>query len=182
MSAVAVGDRVQQYRPAAFGKDLLFSKDGIGHSQRIEAVHSFGVHLFRVDAGTEACKDAEAHRLALRLAAHTVEVVHKVEYHRHAPAIRRLPEGFVLVHCCQANPFPDRPARGGTIADVGNDNAGLLVNFFIERSPDGNITGAADDRIVWIDAERREKGVHGAAHTLIEAGFAPKDFGQGAVD
>ena len=41
---------------------------------------------------------------------------------------------------------------------------------------------AADDRVVRIDAERREEGVHRAAQAAVEAGVAGEDLGQRAVD
>ena len=45
VAADAVGDRVQQHRPAAFIERLLFAPEGVDHGQRVVAVDALGVHL-----------------------------------------------------------------------------------------------------------------------------------------
>ena len=58
----------------------------------------------------------------------------------------------------------------------------LLVDVLEERRADGDVGRAADDRVVRIDAERREEGVHRAAEAAVDAGVAGEDLGQRAVD
>ena len=78
--------------------------------------------------------------------------------------------------------FPRRAAAGRGVADVADDDAGLLVDVLEQGRADGDVARTADDGVVGIDAERREEGVHRAAHAPVEAGVAGEDLRQRAVD
>ena len=179
----AVGDGVQQHRPAARLQHLTFAFHGIGNGQRVVAVDAFGMHRFRVDRQTDTRHAvlAKPHGLTKRLPAHAVEVVHEIEQDRRRAADILRPERTVLVHRREHHRFPHRPAAHGGVADVGDDDAGPAVDALEQRRAGRDIGRAADDRVVRHDSEGREESVHRAAHALVEAGSAGEDLGQRAV-
>ena len=92
----------------------------------------------------------------------------------------RLPE---LAHRREAERFPDGSATEGCVADIGDgDSFCLALNFFVERRAGRNVRASADKRVVRVNAEGNEEGVHAAAHALVEACLAAEDFREQAVE
>ena len=114
--------------------------------------------------------------------AHAVPVVHAVEDDRQSAAQRLIPEGAVLVHTGEADAFPHRAAGKRRIADVADYNAGFTVDSLEERGARRNGTGTANNRVIRIDAEGREEGVHRAAHAPVQSGVPREHFRVGPVD
>jgi len=56
------------------------------------------MHGLRVNAQPNAGENVKAHRLTLRLTAHSIKVVHEVEQHGRRAADLRIPQRAVLVH------------------------------------------------------------------------------------
>ncbi len=182
MAAVAIGKHIEKDRPLFVVDHLTFTTIGIDHCQGIVAVHSFGMHLFGVDTGSDTGCNVVTHGFALGLSAHTVLVVHDVEDKRQAAFHIVVPKSFKLIHGRKNQTFPNGTAGHGGVAQVGDHQAGFTVDFFIEGCSHGNIAATAYDGVVGINAEGGEKGVHTAAQAPIETGYAGKDFGQSAVD
>ena len=65
---------------------------------------------------------------------------------------------------------------------LAHHDAALAVHPLEERRARRNRTRAAHDGVVGIDAERREEGVHRAAHAAVEAGLAREDLAERAED
>ncbi len=181
MAGETVGNGIQQDRPSPFLQDLALALDGVGHGQWVIAVDPLRVHGLRVDAQAHPGQDFKAHGFTLGLATHAVEVVDKVEEHGRCPPDLRTPQGAILVHGRQHHGFPDRSTAHGGIADVGDHNAGAPIDALKEGGTRGNVGRTAHDGVVGHHAEGREKGVHGAAHPLIEALFPAENLGHGAV-
>ncbi len=181
MAGEAVGERIEEDRSAAFAEDLLLAADGVDDREGVVAVDALGVHLLGVDARTDAREDVVAHRLAGGLAAHAVLIVEDVEDDRESALVRAFPEHLVLVHRGEAERFPHRSAAHRSVADVGDDDAGLRVDFLEESGAGRDVRGSADDCVVRVDAERGEEGVHRAAESLVEAGLPGEDLGEGSV-
>ncbi len=93
-----------------------------------------------------------------------------------------VPEQLELVHGGEADAFPHRAATGGGVANVADDDAGLLVDVFIEGRAHRDVTRAPNNGVVRHDAEGREEGVHGATHTAVEAVVFGEDLRQRAID
>ncbi len=182
MAAEAIGHRVEQHRPVAPLDDLALAANRVDHRQRIVAVDALGVQLVGCEAGTHAGQDLEAHRFADGLAAHAVEVVHEVHDQRQPAAMRLVPQLLELVHRGEAEGLPCRAAARRRVADVGDHDARLLVDVLEQRRPHGDVGRPADDRVVRIDAERREKRVHRAAEAAVDARVAGEDLRQRSVD
>ncbi len=96
--------------------------------------------------------------------------------------MRLVPEELELVHGGEAEALPNRSAAGRGVADVGDDDALLLVDVLEQGGADRDVPGSADDRVVGIDAQGREEGVHRAAHALVQSRLAAEDFREGPVD
>ena len=182
VAADAVGDGIEQHRAAAFEEQLLLAAERVDDGQRIVAVDAFGMHLLGIDARADARDELARPWSRPRLPAHAVEIVHAVEDDRQAAAQRFVPQLAVLVHRGEGDAFPHRTAAERGVADVGDHDAGLAVHPLEQRRAGRDRARAAHDRVVGIDAERREEGVHGAAESAIEAGFAREDLAVRAVD
>src|SRR4051812_15814013 len=98
MSAEAVRDRVEQYRPVFLLDDELLATNPIDDRERVEPVDALGMHLIRREAGAEARENFKAHRLAYGLATHAVEVVDEVDDQREPAAMRLGPQLLELIH------------------------------------------------------------------------------------
>ena len=181
VTGVAVGQRIEQDRALLAAQDVELAPHGFDHRQRVVAVDAFGVHLFGINAGTDAREEVVAHRFAARLAAHRVLVVHHIQQERHAALHVAFPEVLVLVHGGHHQAFPDRAAGHRAVADVADDDAVLAVDLLVQRRTDRDVGRAADDGVVGVNTERQEEGVHRAAKSLVEAGFLGEDFSQRAV-
>ncbi len=161
MTGESVGDGVQQYRPFALRQDLFFAGNRIDDSEWIITVYALGMHLLRVQARPKAREDAKAAGLPDRLTAHPVEVVHEVDNQGETAAMRFVEQGFELLHGREAERFPGGTAGGRGIADIGDHDSGLAVDALEQGCADADVRGAADYRVVGIDAKRSEEGVHG---------------------
>lgn len=182
VAAITVGQHVDQHGAVLFLlEDRFLAAVAVDYGQRIVAVDALGVHLGRVDAGTDTGREVEAHRLAASLSAHAVLVVHDVDDHRQAAFHLVRPQLLELVHRGEGHAFPHRTAGHRRVAQVGYDDARLAVHFLIEGCAHGDAAAAAHDRVVRIDAERREERVHTAAQTLVESGRAGEYLGQRPV-
>ncbi len=182
MAADAIRDGVEQHRPTAFGQHLLLAAEGIDDRQRVVSVHALGVHLVGIDSGSHARDVSHPHGLADGLPAHAVKIIHAVENDGQAAAQRLVPELAVLVHGGKRDAFPHGAAAERGIADVGDHDSRLAIDALEQCRSGGDGTGTAHDRVVGVDAERREERMHGAAQTAVESGFAREDFAVGAVD
>src|SRR6266545_6774339 len=124
-----------------------------------------------------------AHRLALRLSAHGVEVVEEEEEHGQPPAKALLPEEPELLHAGEVDRLPDHAAPGRAVADVRDgDSAAVVEQSLVQRGAGRDRCRPADDRIVRVDAELREEGMHAAAEPEVEARAAPEDLRQQPVE
>lgn len=111
MAAITVGQHVDQHGAVLFLlEDRFLAAVAVDYGQRIVAVDALGVHLGRVDAGTDTGREVEAHCLAASLSAHAVLVIHDVDDHRQAAFHVAFPELFELVHGGEGHAFPDRTA------------------------------------------------------------------------
>ena len=137
---------------------------------------------FGVETCAEACGEGVSHGLALGLAAHCILVVHHVDEHRQAALHVALPEGVELVHRCEGHAFEHGAAGHCAVAEVGDHDALLAVDFLVESGTHRDGTAAAHDGVVGIDSEGSEEGVHASAQTLVEAGGAGENLGDCAVD
>ena len=176
MTTETIRNRIQQNRPLTALQDLLFSRVCINDGQWIVAVDAFGVQLFGIHPRADTRQHAKPHCLALGLPSHAIEVVDEVVDEWEAAAMRFVPQPLVLVHRCQADALPHGTTRTGGVADVGNDNARFLVDLLEQRRADRNIARSAYDGVVRVDAERREKCMHGAAHAFVEPGLAAENL------
>lgn len=71
VAAITVGQHVDQHGAVLFLlEDRFLAAVAVDYGQRIVAVDALGVHLGRVDAGTDTGREVEAHRLAASLSAH----------------------------------------------------------------------------------------------------------------
>ncbi len=134
------------------------------------------MHGLRVDTQANASQDLKAHGFTHRLAAHTVEVVHKIEKHRQAAAQLRLPKDAVLVHGGKHHRLPNRPAAHGAIPDVGDDDPGLAVHALKQRRPGGDVCRAAHDGVVGHDSKWGEKSMHRTPHPFVEPRLTTKNL------
>jgi hypothetical protein len=158
--ADAIGDGIQQSRPAALAEDPHLSPEGVDHRERVVSVDALGVHLLEVDAGADASDELAPHGFAVGLAAHPVVVVHAVEDQGKTTAEGRVPERPVLVHAGEADALPHRTATEGRVTDVGDDDPPGAVAAFEEGRAGCDGARTADDGVVRIDAQRGEEGVH----------------------
>ena len=182
VAADPVGDGIQERRPFALQEYALLAPESVDDGQRIVPVDPLGVHLLGIHPRPDARDEPAAHGLAARLPAHPVMVVHAVEQDWQAPAQRLIPEHAVLVHAGKRDAFPDRTAAEGGVADVGHHDARLAIHSLEECCAGSDGTGPADDGVVGVDAEGREKRVHGAAQSAVQPGLAGEDLAVGAVD
>ena len=176
-----VGDDIEQDGAFVVLDQLHLTLVGVDDSQRVPAVHTLCVHLIRRNACTESCGHVVGHGLAHGLAAHAVEVVEHVEDDRQATLASFLPQGLELIHGGEVQSLVDRAAAEGRIADVADDDALLVIVLLIQGSTGRDGSGAADDGVVGIDAERQEEGVHRAAHAVMEAVLTGEDLRDGAI-
>ena len=129
MSGNTVGEGVEQHRPFLLLQHIDLALEGVDDSQRVVAVDAFAMHLVAIGAGADACHDFLAHGFAKSLTAHAVEVVHDVDDQRQPAFELAFPQLLVLPHRGHADRFPDRPATHRCIADITDDDAGLLIDF-----------------------------------------------------
>src|SRR5690606_37053892 len=176
VTALAIGDDVEEDRSVAALDDVPLAPHRIDHGERVVAVDHLGVEVVHVEPGGDAGEALEAHRLALRLASHAVEIVHEEEDDRKAAAIVGLPQVPELAHGREVEGLPHRAAPGRGIADVRDRDARLALHSLVERRADRDVRAAADERVVEIDSERREERVHRAAEPASEARLAPEDL------
>jgi len=139
------------------------------------------MHLVRIDTRPDARSHAVTHRLAGSLSAHAVLVVHHIEDHRQSALHAILPKLGELVHGCEGDPFPNRTTGHGGIPNVGHYDTLFAVYFFVECGTNRDVAATSHDRVVGIDAERGKEGMHASAQSLVETGFAGKNFGQCAI-
>ena len=178
--AEAIRHEVEQH--GAFRlRDGNLSAVCVDDRERVEAVHALRMHGGGHYARRDARDHVIAHRFAARLTTHAIKVVVDVEDDRHAATVFA-PKGANLIHRGDHQALPDRAAGDGTIANVANDHAGLLVAEFVERGTRCDAAAAADDCVVREDAKRREERVHGAAESLIKAVFTREGFAHHAVE
>ena len=182
MTGQAVGDGVQQDGALAGPEQLQLALHGVDDGQGVVAVHPFGVELGGGHAGAHAGQHVIGHGLAPGLAAHAVGVVEDVVQDGHTLVPALLPQGAELVHTGEVHGLPHGAPAQGAVADVAHHNAGLLVALLEQGRAGGDGGGAAHNGVVGVDAEGQEEGVHGAAHTVVEAVFTGEDLGQSAVD
>ena len=123
MARIAIAFDVKKCRPLARPQDLGLARDGIRHRQRIRTVHRLGMELGRRHAGAYAREPVPCHGLATRLPAHGVKIVGEAEQHRRVSVERRLPQVPELAHAGKIHRFPDQPASGATVAEVGHTDA-----------------------------------------------------------
>ena len=168
---------VDQDRAFARGDLLLRAGDRVCDRERVRAVDRLCVHVLRIDAGADAGELLVAHRLADRLPAHAVEVVHEEEDHRQSAAVLLVEQRPELRHRGEVHRLPDRSAAARRVPDVGHDDAGLRLYALVERRTGGDRCRSADDRVVRIDPERREERVHAPAHAAVEARRTTEDLG-----
>ena len=112
MTAVAIRYHIQHRRTAALEQQRFFAARGIGDRKRIVAIDSLAVHRIGINAQTNPRQHAKAERLALRLPAHAVKVVHEIEKYRWRAAQVRVPERAVLIHRREIHRLPHGPAGG----------------------------------------------------------------------
>ncbi len=91
MSADPVGQGVQQNGAFTVGQDLLLPLECINDGEGIIPVNPFGVHHFRIHAGTNPGQDPVSHGFTTGLPSHPVLVVHEIEDDRQAPLIVLFP-------------------------------------------------------------------------------------------
>ncbi len=182
MPAVAVGERVQQHWAASCQQGDAGALESVDHRERVVAVDLLRVHLLGVHSGAEAGNGLHACGLALRLAAHAVEVVHAVEHDRQPATDGRVPQLAVLVHGRESDTLPHRATAEGTVADVGHHDAGPAIDALEQGRSRRDRARASDDGVVGVDPESGEESVHGAAETAIESGLAREHLAVGAVD
>ncbi len=87
-----------------------------------------------------------------------------------------------LIHRREGQPLPHGAASERGIADVAHDDAAFAVHSLEEGRPWRNRTRAAHDGVVGIAPERREEGVHRAAHAAVEAGLLGEQLAERAED
>ena len=109
-------------------------------------------------------------------------VVEAVHQQRQTAAELLVPQRPILRHRREHQAFPDRAAAKRRVADVADNDAALAIHPLEQRRTRGNRTGAADNGVVGINTERREKSVHGTAPALVEAGHTSKNLSVGAVN
>ena len=182
MADETIGHDVKQDGAFVILDQLHLALVRVDDSQRVPAVDTLGVHLARGDACAETGGHIVGHGFAHGLAAHAVEVIKDVEDDGQTALAAFLPEGLELVHGGEVHGLVNRAAAEGRIADVADDDALLVVVLLVQRSARCDRSGAADDGVVRVDAERQEERVHGAAHAVMEAVFTGKDLGNGAVE
>ncbi len=139
------------------------------------------MHGVLVDGSTYACGHLVAHGLADGLAAHGIQVVEAVEHERGIAGIL-LPQGLVLVHGGEHQPFINRAAGKRAVADVGDDDALLAVDFLIQGCSNGDGAGTSDDCVVGHAAEGLEERVHRTAQACIEPRLLGIDFRQCTIE
>ena len=177
-----IGHDVEQDGAFVILDQLHLALVRVDDSQRVPAVDTLGVHLARGDACAETGGHIVGHGFAHGLAAHAVEVIKDVEDDGQTALAAFFPEGLELVHGGEVHGLVNRAAAEGRIADVADDDALLVVVLLVQRSARCDRSGAADDGVVRVDAERQEERVHGAAHAVMEAVFTGKDLGDGAIE
>ena len=182
VTAVAVGNHVQQARAFFFLQQGFLAAESVDDGQRIVAIHALSMPGFRIETGAQAGREGVAHGLAAGLATHRILVVHYVDEHRQAAFHVSLPEGLELVHGSEGHAFQDRTAGHGAVTQVGDDDALLPVDLLIQGRTYGDGAAAAHDGVVRIDAKRGEEGMHRSAQTLVETGRAGENLGDGTVD
>ena len=182
MADETIGHDVEQDGAFVILDQLHLALVRVDDSQRVPAVDTLGVHLARGDACAETGGHIVGHGFAHGLAAHAVEVIKDVEDDGQTALAAFFPEGLELVHGGEVHGLVDWAAAEGRIADVADDDALLIVVLLIQRSARCDRSGAADDGVVGVDAERQEERVHGAAHAVMEAVFTGKDLGDGAIE
>ena len=181
VAGLAVTQNIQKHRPLFCLDELQFAFVGVRQGQWIVSVHHLGVHVFRVYRRPDAGQAFKAHGLANGLAAHAVEIVHEIEQHRQAAPDEFRPERFKLGHGGKSERFPDRAAADGRVADIGNGDAGLFGDFFVQCRTHRYVRAAAHDGVGRVDAERRKESVHGTAHAFAETGDAAENFREQTV-
>ena len=92
------------------------------------------------------------------------------------------PEIAVLVHRGERNPFPHGSAAESGVADIRHHDPRLAVHALEQGCSRSDRPRPADNRVVRIDPERREEGVHGAAQPTVETGLARENLAIGAVN
>ena len=182
MSAEAVGGDLKQNRTFLFLQEFAFAFVGIDHGKRIVTIHPFGMHLLRIDAGTDAGCHAVSHGLTAGLASHAVLVVHDVDDDRQSAFHIPFPQLFKLVHGGKGNAFPYGTAGHAGITDIGHHDAGFAVYLFIQGGTYRYVTAAANNGIVGIHSEGSEKGMHASAQSPVKSGLAGKNLSQGTID
>ena len=182
MADETIGHDVEQDGAFVILDQLHLALVRVDDSQRVPAVDTLGVHLARGDACAETGGHIVGHGFAHGLAAHAVEVIKDVEDDGQTALAAFFPEGLELVHGGEVHGLVNRAAAEGRIADVADDDALLVVVLLVQRSARCDRSGAADDGVVRVDAERQEERVHGAAHAVMEAVFTGKDLGDGAIE
>ena len=136
MSAVAVGNHVEKCGSELLLQKGLLAAESVDDGERVVSVHSLGVHCIGLEACAESGGEGVSHSLSLGLSAHCVLVVHHVEQHGKSALHIALPEGVELVHGCEGHTLEDRSAGHGSVAQVGNYDTLLAVDFLIECGSD----------------------------------------------
>ena len=182
VSGITIGEHIQQHRSLTVLDKLLLALVGFNYCKRIVAVYALCMHLAGGNARAHSCKNIVSHGFAVGLSAHAVLVVENIEDDGQSAFVSLVPQLGVLIHRGEVHSLPNRAAAKGSIADICNDKAFLAVYSFVKSGTGGNTCAAAHYGVVGINAEGQEEGVHGAAQTLGEAGFAGKQLGYNAVE
>ena len=183
VTGVSVSNGVEKYGTLVLFDKSDLSSHCVDNGKRIVTVDTLCVHLVGIDPRAGSYEQtAPRHRFAAGLTAHAVEVVEEVEDNGKSALICFVPKFGELVHGGEHHCFPNRTASHGAVADVGDADTVLLIDFLEERRACRDGCGAAYDGVVRVNAEREEESVHRTAETLVEAGLSCKDFSKSAVN
>ena len=176
MAHEAVRNHVQKRGALPCFQHFALALVRVNHSQRVVPIHPLGVHRVRVDARADARKNAVCHGFPGSLAAHAVAVVEHVEDQLQAALVGFVPKLGELIHGRVIKRFPHGAAAQGTVADVADYDAVFPHDLLVKRSAHCDARAAADDRVVGIDAKRREEHVHGVAQPLGKPVFTAEQL------
>ena len=182
VTTLSVRVHVEKHGALARLEHCDLSSHGVDYGERVVAVNGLCVEVVTVEAGGDGRKALKAHRLAVGLPTHTVEVVHEEENDFHATAVLLFPEVPELAHGRKVEGLPDRTTAGRSVADVGNGEARLLLHFFVESGADRNVSATPDDRVVGKDTEGSEECVHGSSHAAIKPCATPEDLCEKSIE
>ena len=176
----SVCDDLQHCGAFAAEKEILLSRCCVDDCERVITVDGFRVHLIGIYARADSRRLTPSHRFALRLTAHSVEVVEHVEEYRKSAALA--PELSDLVHGGHIERFENGTSAECAVAGVCYDDAFFVIGSLIERRAHCDCRRAADDSVVREYTEGNEECVHRSAKTAVEACSSCKNFGKRTVE